>query len=93
MFTVWYYLDYLLSKNVRELILALCLKIMIVAEAYSVLSIGPWGSFVFITSLTQLYRRWEALFSLVSLALRLLLLHVMTNDTDDSGEFIYMPNP
>lgn len=42
---------------------------------------------------TTTYRRWEALFSLVSLALRLLLLHVMANDTDDSGEFIYMPNP
>lgn len=42
---------------------------------------------------TTTYRRWEALFSLVSLALRLLLLHVMANDIDDSGEFIYMPNP
>lgn len=55
MFTVWYYLDYLLSKNEHELILALCLKIMIVAEAYSVLGIVPRGFFVFITSLTQLH--------------------------------------
>lgn len=42
---------------------------------------------------TITYRRWAALFSLVSLALRLLLLHVMVNDTDDSGEFTDMPNP